>query len=83
MTESKEVEIEYLTNDDTETSTVEFNIVVTSSDWTLELLKSKFESDDIIIPNYQRKFVGDIRRASMLIESFAIGLLCLKCFSLK
>ena len=74
MTESKEVEIEYLTNDDTETSTVEFNIVVTSSDWTLELLTSKFESDDIIIPNYQRKFVWDIRRASMLIESFAIGL---------
>ncbi|MGF0539266.1 DUF262 domain-containing protein [Agrobacterium sp. ES01] len=74
MIESNEVEIEYLTNDDTETSTVEFNIVVTSSDWTLELLASKFQSGDIIIPDYQRKFVWDIRRASTLIESFAIGL---------
>ena len=74
MTESNEVEIEYLTNDDTETSTVEFNFVVTPSDWTLELLASKFQSRDIIIPDYQRKFVWDIRRASALIESFAIGL---------
>lgn len=74
MVESNEVEIEYLTNEDTETSTVEFNIVVTSSDWTLELLASKFQSGDIIIPDYQRKFVWDIRRASTLIESFAIGL---------
>jgi len=69
-----EIEIEYLTDEDTETSTVEFNIVVTSSDWTLELLASKFQSGDIIIPDYQRKFVWDIRRASTLIESFAIGL---------
>lgn len=74
MNEYDDVEIEYLTDDDTETSTVEFNIVVTSSDWTLELLANKFQSGDIIIPDYQRKFVWDIRRASTLIESFAIGL---------
>jgi uncharacterized protein with ParB-like and HNH nuclease domain len=74
VSESNDVEIEYLTNDDDETSTVEFNIVVTSSDWTLELLASKFQCGDIIIPDYQRKFVWDIRRASTLIESFAIGL---------
>jgi hypothetical protein len=74
VSERNEVEIEYLTNDDDETSTVEFNIVVTSSDWTLELLASKFQCGDIIIPDYQRKFVWDIRRASTLIESFAIGL---------
>lgn len=74
VSEGDEVEIEYLTNDDDETSTVEFNIVVTSSDWTLELLASKFQSGDIIVPDYQRKFVWDIRRASTLIESFAIGL---------
>lgn len=74
MAEDKELEIEYLTDEETETSTVEFNIVVTSSDWTLELLASKFKSGDIIIPDYQRKFVWDMRRASTLIESFAIGL---------
>ena len=74
MTANSEVEIEYLTDDNTETSSVEFNIVVTSNDWTLEMLASKFQSGDIIIPDYQRKFVWDIRRASTLIESFAIGL---------
>lgn len=74
ITENTDVEIEDTTNDETETSTVEFNIVVTASDWTLELLASKFQSGDIVIPDYQRKFVWDIRRASTLIESFAIGL---------
>jgi len=72
--DNTEQEIEYNTSDEAETSTVEFNIVVTSSDWTLELLASKFQSGDIIIPDYQRKFVWDVRRASTLIESFAIGL---------
>lgn len=67
-------EIEENVDAETETSTVEFNIVVTASDWTLELLASKFTSGDIIIPDYQRKFVWDITRASTLIESFAIGL---------
>ncbi len=70
----KEIEIEDVKDDTTETSSVEFNIVVTSSDPTLELIASKFTSGDIIIPDYQRKFVWDIRRASLLIESFIIGL---------
>jgi hypothetical protein len=74
VSNNADIEIEYLTDDETETSTVEFNIVVTSSDWTLELLASKFQGGDIVIPDYQRKFVWDIRRASTLIESFAIGL---------
>lgn len=69
-----EVKIEDETDAQTETSTVEFNIVVTASDWTLELLANKFQSGDIVIPDYQRKFVWDISRASTLIESFAIGL---------
>lgn len=69
-----DLDIEDVTSADTETSTVEFNIVVTASDWTLELLANKFQSGDITIPDYQRKFVWDIRRASTLIESFAIGL---------
>ena len=71
---NEEITIEDATSDETETSTVEFNIVVTASDWTLELLASKFQSGDIIVPDYQRKFVWDIKRASILIESFAIGL---------
>jgi len=63
-----------LINEETETSTLEFDVVVTASDWTLEVMASKFRSSESIIPKYQRKFVWDIRRASTLIESFAIGL---------
>lgn len=74
LSEKMDLDIEDVTSEETETSTVEFNIVVTASDWTLELLASKFESGDIIVPDYQRKFVWDIRRASTLLESFAIGL---------
>ncbi|MEL6688155.1 MAG: DUF262 domain-containing protein, partial [Pseudomonadota bacterium] len=74
MTDTHYIEIDEVFDEDTETSTVEFNIVVTSSDWTLELLAKKFLEGDIIIPDYQRKFVWDIRRASTLIESFAIGI---------
>lgn len=74
MSDQSEIVIDDETNPETETSTVEFNIVVTSSDWTLELLASKFQSGDIVIPDYQRKYVWDMRRASTLIESFAIGL---------
>ncbi|WP_271951970.1 DUF262 domain-containing protein [Ruegeria faecimaris] len=58
----------------TETSTVEFNIVVTATDWSLDQLATMFRSEDIVIPDYQRKYVWDIRRASTLIESFVIGL---------
>ncbi|MDE4301822.1 DUF262 domain-containing protein [Phaeobacter gallaeciensis] len=58
----------------TETSTVEFKIVVTATDWSLDQLATMFRAEDIVIPDYQRKYVWDIRRASTLIESFAIGL---------
>lgn len=58
----------------TETSTVEFNIVVTATDWSLDQLSTMFWADDIVVPDYQRKYVWEIKRASKLIESFAIGL---------
>ena len=54
-------DIEDTKSDETETSSIEFNIVVSASDWTLELLANKFHDGDIIIPDYQRKFVWDIR----------------------
>lgn len=75
---ANEAEIEIVLDDNvddsTELSTVEFNIVVTATDWSLNQLANMFQSEDIIVPDYQRKFVWDIRRASKLIESFAIGL---------
>lgn len=53
---------------------VEYDISVSPSDLTLELLAQQLERDDIIIPFYQRRFVWKIEQASKLIESFLMGL---------
>ncbi|MCB1680957.1 MAG: DUF262 domain-containing protein [Rhodospirillales bacterium] len=57
-----------------ETPYVEFDISVSPSDPTLELLAQQLDNDDIIIPFYQRKYVWKIEQASKLIESFLMGL---------
>ncbi len=53
---------------------VEFDISVSPSDPSLELLTQQIERGDIIIPFYQRKYVWKIEQASRLIESFLMGL---------
>ena len=53
---------------------VEFDISVSPSDPTLELLVNQVNNGDIIIPFYQRKYVWKIEQASKLIESFLMGL---------
>jgi hypothetical protein len=53
---------------------VEFDISVSPSDPSLELLSNKIANRDIIVPYYQRKFVWKIEQASRLIESFLMGL---------
>ncbi len=57
-----------------ETPYVEFDISVSPSDPSLELLSQQIERGDIIIPFYQRKYVWKIEQASRLIESFLMGL---------
>ena len=53
---------------------VEFDISVSPSDPTLELLASQVQRGDIIIPFYQRLFVWKIEQSSKLIKSFLMGL---------
>lgn len=53
---------------------VEFDISVSPSDPTLELLAQQVSREDIIIPFYQRNYVWKIDQASKLIESFLMGL---------
>ncbi|RZM23274.1 MAG: DUF262 domain-containing protein [Pedobacter sp.] len=57
-----------------ETPHVEFDISVSPSDPSLELLVNQLERDDIVIPFYQRRFVWGVEQASKLIESFLMGL---------
>ncbi|MDA7792455.1 DUF262 domain-containing protein [bacterium] len=53
---------------------VEFDISVSPSDPTLENLAGQIKRKDIIIPDYQRKFVWNMNQSSRLIESFLMGL---------
>lgn len=53
---------------------VEYDISVSPSDPSLELIAKQIERRDIIIPFYQRRYVWSIEQASKLIESFLMGL---------
>lgn len=44
------------------------------TEYTIEILKHKFDNGDIFIPNYQREFTWDIKRQSQFIESILMGL---------
>ena len=53
---------------------VEYDIATYPSDYTLESLQQMMERNDIVIPRYQRNYVWNIRQASLLVESFLLGL---------
>lgn len=60
--------------EDDEDINIEYDITSYPSDYTLKGLVEMFHSKDIIIPDYQRGYVWSIKQASLLIESFLIGL---------
>jgi Protein of unknown function DUF262 len=53
---------------------VEYDISISPSDPSLELLAQQIDRGDVIIPFYQRRYVWKIEQASRLIESFLMGL---------
>ncbi len=74
MSESEILDTLISEEENDEPAFVEFDISVSPSDPTLELLSNQVRDHDIIIPPYQRKFVWTIEQASKLIESFLMGL---------
>lgn len=53
---------------------VEYQLTSYPTDYTLAVLYDQWKSGDIVIPDYQRKYVWKIEQASRLIESFLLGL---------
>lgn len=51
-----------------------YDIIVVPVDYPLEAIHRKMGSLEIILPEFQRRYVWDRRRASRLIESFLLGL---------
>jgi hypothetical protein len=59
---------------DRQSSPPSYQIATYPADFTLEVLKSKWDGGDIVIPPFQRGFVWSQAQASRLIESFLVGL---------
>lgn len=54
--------------------TTNYEIITYGADYTLSVLYEKITKEEIIIPNYQRKYVWKQKQASRLVESFLLGL---------
>jgi len=53
---------------------VTYDIASYPSDLTLSVISEMWKNKDITIPDFQRNFVWNIKQASLLIESFLLGL---------
>ncbi|WP_062428482.1 DUF262 domain-containing protein [Treponema endosymbiont of Eucomonympha sp.] len=53
---------------------VNYDITTYPSDFTLNVLYGMWKNESIIIPDFQRDYVWSINQASLLIDSFLIGL---------
>jgi hypothetical protein len=71
-----DIDLEPITSEDEdyESSPPEYQISTFPADYTLEVLWTKWRSEEIFIPEFQRGFVWKQVQASKLIESFLVGL---------
>lgn len=60
--------------EDNQIDTSPYDIVTYGADYTISVLYDKLEKNEIIIPEFQRKYVWKLEQASKLIESFLLGL---------
>ncbi|RYC23674.1 DUF262 domain-containing protein [Ciceribacter ferrooxidans] len=69
-----DIETEEVPEDEEEDAYVQYDIATYPSDLTVLVLKSMWDGGQIIIPEFQRNYVWTIKQASLLIESFLVGL---------
>lgn len=74
--DKEEIDIEVIESEveDQESDTAEYKINTYGADYTLQLLSSMIGEHEIKIPDFQRKYVWPVKKASKLIESFLLGL---------
>lgn len=60
--------------DDDEPQNIRYDITSFPTDFTVKGMYEKWQSGELIIPGYQRRYVWNVRQASRLIESFLLGL---------
>lgn len=71
-----DLELEPITSEDEdyESAPPDYQISTYPADFTLEVLHQKWKEGEILIPDFQRRFVWKQVQASKLIESFLVGL---------
>jgi len=67
-------ELDTLPEEDEAEPFVTYDIASYPSDLTLAGIRDMWDQGDIIIPDFQRNYVWNIKQASLLIESFLLGL---------
>ena len=71
---SPEDELELAPEPEEEEEYIQYDIATYPSDYTLSGIQELWNSEDLIIPEFQREFVWSIEQASLLIDSFLMGL---------
>ena len=61
-------------NDDDEPQNIRYEITSFPTDFTVKVMYEKWQSGQLVIPDYQRRYVWNLPQASRLIESFLLGL---------
>ncbi len=59
---------------DSNSDTASYKINTYGADFTLEILSKKLNDGEIVVPQFQRRYVWNNKKASKLIESFLLGL---------
>ncbi|MCY3869096.1 MAG: DUF262 domain-containing protein [Gemmatimonadetes bacterium] len=74
--DATDIDLEDLTSEDekNESAPPDYQISTYPADYPLEVLYQNWKADEIIIPDFQRRFVWKQTQASKLIESFLVGL---------
>jgi hypothetical protein len=71
---SSEDELELVAEPEEEEEYIQYDIATYPSDYTLSGIQELWNANDLIIPEFQREFVWSIEQASLLIDSFLMGL---------
>jgi len=69
-----ESELDLVPEEEEDEAYIKYDIATYPSDFTLSGIIDLWNAGDIVIPDFQREYVWTIRQASLLIESFLMGL---------
>ncbi len=73
---SDEIELEDIPSEkeDLDIDNASYEIKTYGADLTLEILSRKYDSKEIVVPEFQRRYIWPPKKSSRLIESFLLGL---------